>query len=535
MKPDHKLYKREFEAALANKANWYSQYSEIYLYTIPNRNAFNVAYDYDNAARFENLQIYDFTPVQAAYQRANDLHGLLLPHDRKWGHYVANDAMLKEPLSHQAKVELDNTNELIFEYINSSNLSQEVAAAMLDLVGGTAVLKIDSPSEHEPLKFKCIPAYTTYLAPHQDTEVENVWIKERLPGYVIREKYDYKGTLLSAMEQDPIVFWDVYTGQIRPDRNKDYWYYYSFIGTNYDEIIWEDDSDYRMVMVLRDKVHPGESDGRGIAMDTVWQVRDLNMITRDHRLSLAYKANPPIFVDSSLPVNMYSFRGGLPGAMIPRTPGMPVPLEAFIMPDNPDVPLVVQDLRNQIRNAFMIDPLGDIAQAGEMTATETSLRENRAQRTSTTDISRLIKDLPENLFETAMKILIRWELIPKVISEIKKMKAIKFDFKSPLYDIQAQDELTDLAQALQMGQQYFGPNAVAIACNVGEIIEYLTSHLNLPHRLFKSQTDIEQALAGIAQAAQGANIPGMPPQGALPTPTTAAQQLPQLTYQGVTQ
>ncbi len=531
MKIDHKLYKREWEAACQNMANWYSQYAEIYLYIIPNRNAFNVAYDYDNAARFENYQIYDFTPVQAAYQRANDLHGLLLPHDRKWGRYVANDVMLKAPLPHETRIELDNANELIFEYVNSSNLSQEVAAAMLDLVGGTGVLKIESPSQEDPIKFKCIPAYVTYMAPYQETEVENVWIKEQMPGYIIKEKFKYQGSLLSAMENDPIALWDVYTGQIRPDRNKPYWYYYTFIGNNYDEVIWEDDSDYRMIMVLRDKVHPGESGGRGIAMDMVWQIRDLNMITRDHRLSMSYKANPPIFVDSTLPVNMYSFRGGLAGAMIPRTPGMAVPLEAFQMPDNPDVPLIVQDLRMQVRNAFMIDPLGDITQAGQMTATETSLRENRAQRTSTTDISRLIKDLPETLYETAAKILIKRGLIPEAIAEVKRLRGIKFDFRSPLYDIQSQDELTNLAQAFQIGQQYFGPNSISISTNVGNVVSYLVNRLNLPHDLFKSPQQIGQALAAISQAAQGQQAaPGMPP--ALQS-TTAAQQLPQLQYQGI--
>lgn len=39
-RPDLDKLKLEFDAAVAQKSNWYSQYAEIYKFVLPNRTAF---------------------------------------------------------------------------------------------------------------------------------------------------------------------------------------------------------------------------------------------------------------------------------------------------------------------------------------------------------------------------------------------------------------------------------------------------------------------------------------------------------------
>ena len=61
-------------------------------------------------------------------------------------------------------------------------------------------------------------------------------------------------------------------------------------------------------------------------------------------------------------------------------------------------------LQEQIQRGFQVDPLGEI-QSPVRSATEVSVREARAQRTSATDISRLINEQPKQIFETCAEIL----------------------------------------------------------------------------------------------------------------------------------
>ena len=65
------------------KQQWLSLYADLYKYVIPNRDAFNVAQEYNDKAKPNFQDIYDDTAVLSAYQRANDLHGLLMPQDRR--------------------------------------------------------------------------------------------------------------------------------------------------------------------------------------------------------------------------------------------------------------------------------------------------------------------------------------------------------------------------------------------------------------------------------------------------------------------
>jgi hypothetical protein len=116
------------------------------------------------------------------------------------------------------------------------------------------------------------------------------------------------------------------------------------------------------------------------------------------------------------------------------------PLEALQMPEYPDVLPHIQHLQEVIQRGFQVDPLGEI-QSPVKSATEISIRENRAQRTSATDISRLINELPKQVFEVAAKILSERRLLTRdrrAFLRNNATKKMKFVFQSPLYDLQKQ-------------------------------------------------------------------------------------------------
>ncbi|HEY2567207.1 MAG TPA: portal protein [Candidatus Aquirickettsiella sp.] len=253
--------------------------------------------------------------------------------------------------------------------------------------------------------------------------------------------------------------------------------------------LWETERDYNQIIIYRDRVRPGECEGRGIGIDLLPTIRDLNRIIEYSRKSLAFKANPPLFYDADKYFNPHVFRKWS-GAMIARNPNGRNPLEALQMPEYPEVLEHIRDLRQIIRDAFQVDPIGEV-NTPVKSATEVSIRENRAQRTSATDISRLINELPKQVFTISAKILAKRRLLSKdrSISDIKS-HLLRFDFQSPLYDLQKQDDLSHFTMMAQILQQFGGEGAVLTATKMEEVLPFLADKLNLPTRLMKSKEEL---------------------------------------------
>jgi hypothetical protein len=235
---------------------------------------------------------------------------------------------------------------------------------------------------------------------------------------------------------------------------------------------------------------------------------------------MSFKANPPMFYDAGSYFNPYSVRQWA-GAMIARQPNGRNPIEALQMPEYPDVFQQVVHMQEVIQKAFMVDPLGEI-QTPVKSATEVSIRENRAQRTASTDISRLINELPRQVFEVAAKILNGRGLLlkPKEVIPGFDPKQLKFAFQSPLYDLQNQSDLNHLITALQTKQQFFGESAPIITMDIFETNRFIMDKLNLPAKLSASDDKIKDTLAEAANQQQA-------PTGATPTTTAGQVQFPQ--------
>jgi hypothetical protein len=180
-------------------------------------------------------------------------------------------------------------------------------------------------------------------------------------------------------------------------------------------------------------------------------------------------------------------------------------------------------LQEAIQRGFQVDPLGEI-QTPVRSATEVSIRENRAQRTSATDISRLINELPKQIFEVAAKILNERGLLLKSRQNIPgfSTRKLKFDYVSPLYDLQNQQDLNHFITNMQIKQQFFGQGAALASVNIFEASNFLTDKLNLPRKLFATDDEIRGFLGNMLQQQQLGNLP--PPS---PSTTAGAVKFPE--------
>lgn len=522
------LYER-YLATKMFKDRWLALYKELYFYVIPDRDAFNVKFNYVDVGKPTTYMMWDSTAVTSAYTRANDLHGLLMPKDRVWGRMTMDPHKYDEAQIESFKPILDEVNSNVMYQLNKSNLNRVVADSNLDLVGGTAGLWVESISDDVPLYFRSIPAVCLYIEYATDDVLNTAWYQTKLTGRFIRSSYPkYRGIKVESLIESPNDEFVVVFGQIKLKEDK--YLIYAFLEDDHDNFLFEAERSYPQMIIYRDRVRPGESEGRGIGLDLLPTIRDLNRVVEYDRKSLSFKAYPPMFADSKSLFNPYSVQQWAGAILMRDANKRELPLVPLEMPTAPETLSTIQDLRNIVTQGFMVQPLGEINQPVK-SATEISIRENRAQRSASTDISRLINELPAQIYQVASKILGQRRLLNKdrTVSQLNAKK-LDFEFQSPLYDLQKQDDLTHFITNLQIKQQFFGQQAAMASVDLMAVQNFLTDTLNLKASLFKSQDQLKQTFAGILQAYQAQQAQAQQPQ-----PSTAAipQQAPQQSMVGI--
>jgi len=509
---DYKKLKDRYWETREYKDRWLALYKDLYFYVIPDRDATNVKWNYRDDGKPTTNQAWDYTAVLAAYQRANDLHGLLLPQDRVWGQLVMDPHIFKQEVIDANRETMDEMNDRIYFYLNESNLSRVVSASNLDLVGGTGAIWVESHNDDEPLYFRSIAAIALYIEYSTDDVLNTCWYQCKMNGRQVKESFpDYKGILLAAITDSPNDQFIVIYGQIKMAENK--FFIYATMEDDQLTPLFESERSYPQILIYRDRVRPGEADGRGIGIDLLPQIRDLNRMVEYRSKNYAFKANPPMFYDATSYFNPYSVRQWS-GAMIQRNPQGRNPLEALQMPEYPDTHNTIIDMRAVVLKGFMVDPLGEI-ESPVKSATEISIREARAQHSTSTDISRLINELPKQIFEVAAKILSERRLLTQDRAATLNFntRKFKFDYKSPLFDIQKQENLNHFVTSMQIKQQFVGQGAAIASLNLKESNKFINYNLNLPEKLFASDEQLDGYLKNAADMAQ---------QGQLPRPSTSA-------------
>ena len=210
-----KLNARFWEAR-QYKDRWLALYKDLYFYVIPDRDAFNVKFNYRDDGKPVTQQIWDNTAMLAAYQRANDLHGLLLPKDRVWGKLVLDPHLYPKELISKTQVIMDEINDRIFYYLNESNLSRVVSSSNLDLVGGTAAIWVESQSDEVPLYFRSIPSVALYIEYSTDDVINTCWFAQKMTARTILKEFpNYKGKLRETLNNMPNEIYTVNYGQIK--------------------------------------------------------------------------------------------------------------------------------------------------------------------------------------------------------------------------------------------------------------------------------------------------------------------------------
>lgn len=523
MLADYQKLKARMNIAIDYKMRWLNLNTQAYQLITPDRDAFNVLFNYRDDGKPTTTQIWDDTAQLAAKQRANDLHSMLLPSDRVWGKLTVNPHKVDADTINLIQPQLDKINDTLFWYLNQSNLNRAANASLMDLNISTAAIWVESPTDDNPLAFTAIPGICVFIEQTMDDIIRTAWYTTKKTGRNILDNFpDYKGLQKQALIDNPNQDFKVNYGQIQ--LGEDEYLIYAIMTMDEDNPLFEKTVKVPRLIIYRDQIRPGEADGRGIGLDMYPTISNLNKLMASYTQSMAYRANPVLFNDSNQYQNPFAVVGWS-GAMMKVLPGTN-PIRPMEMPEFPSVLQEIQYLTEKVNQAFAVNPLGDL-NSPVKTAEEISIRQDEAQRTSQTDISRLINELPKQVYHITGKLLMERGLLPKITMDSltpKQLeviqKAITFEYISPLVDIQNQEDLANAETALQLIEQYFGEQALSVLVNMGNLTEFLTEKCNIPANLLKNEAQIKAAMAQMVkyQNAQNAQQNGQPQNTASITP-----------------
>ena len=308
-------------------------------------------------------------------------------------------------------------------------------------------------------------------------------------------------------------------------------YYSVLIDDEKHEIITEW-NDFSKFIVFRFNVAPGEVYGRGPVITALPTIRQLNKLHELILRSAQLQAYPIFMTLSSSGVNPYTTRI-LPGAMLAFG------REDFLTGD-PVRPLstgngvqigqeFLQFLQQTIKDIMFANPL-PAQSAPNQTATEITIRQQQWIQKNAGAFGRISVELMPQIIDKSLVILTKRGIIqPLKINNVTipisgRSRLLKFVFESPLANIQNQNEVQTIEQAVQFALQTFGgvsPVAGLTTFNIGELPEEVYRKMNLPEKLINEGFKDSPVVNAVMQAVNTGQTPGQQgQQGQVPEEAT---------------
>ena len=490
---------KRYETAKQHRSSWESHWKECYEYALPQREVFNET----AGGSKKNTKIYDSTALIGTQRFASRLQSTLVPPFKKWAKLSAGIGIPKEEQSKVDK-QLEEVTDILFSYINQSNLATEAHEAFLDLAVGTAALLLDEGDGDDLLKFTAVPLKELLVEDGPHGTIETVFRFHKHPARNIKQiwpKGKCSTAVMEMMEDKPDELVAIIEATVYNPTKKVY--EYVIIEENTKHVIFEDYFDVSPWIVFRWSKVAGERYGRGPIMTALPDIKTANQVVK-FVLKNAEKEIVGVYtaVDDGVlnpwTVNIKS------GAVIPvAAEGSLSPLQSggnFNVSE-----LILQDLRENIKKALFHDQLGPM-EGPTKSATEVSIRQQELMSDIGSSFGRLQMEFINKLIKRAIDILQRnGKVAPiKVGNQLVNIKVI-----SPLAQQQDMDEVNKLAQFVQFASMV-GEDALRIGLDLEAFPEHIAKLLGVDPELVRDKEEREamkqqmQEEAQMAQAAEAA-------------------------------
>ena len=483
---DYEKIIKRLDAAKANKQQWEHHLRECYRYFMPERNTI----DKLNVGQKKREWVFDSTAQDSLEDFAMRMESELIPSNTNWmklevGSDIPQDSVEK------AEKYLDETTDIVFNHIRSSNFSSQAHESFLDLgISTGAIIVEDGDGIQSNLNFRCVSLSELILEQSQRGIVTTVFREFKLPAGDIQATYP-RAKLNEKLEQ-----------LIRDKPESEVELIEATIDNRdgaFDNVVIYKENKHFLIdeviesspwIVFRESTIPGETYGRGRAMTALPDAKTLNKMMEDHLKAAAFSANPIYTATDDGVINPYTIRLK-PGAIMPVGSNDNANPTLRPLPIAGDYNVLQYDigrLQDNIRRIMISKPFGDIERTPVRTATEMSIRNADMAKVSLGASARIQNELMENLVKRCVYIL---KKAGKIADFAVDGKEVAIKFTSPSARMQDEQQLAAIGRFMEM-MQILPPELVNEEIRVEDFPAEVLEILGLPSKFKRSQDEKDQ-------------------------------------------
>lgn len=491
-----KILKR-FNTADARYQQWRSIHQEAMDYATPQRETFTIHTEGQRKNRF----VYDSTAEESIKQFAARIQGSLIPSWQHWMDLVSGDDVPKDEIEAVDKA-LKEATDTFFSNLNHSNFDTEITPSLIDLGIGTGAILVEENDfdESSALKFTNIPLAELYIEKPARGAIKNTYRKQKVEAGNIKTTWpnaEIPTDLQKIIDKNPEKEVDIINAFLFNNKSK----MYSQV------VIWGKDAIFtqefktRRLIVFRWSVTPGESYGRGPAIEKLPDIRTANKVVELTLGNAAIQMSGVYTGKSDGIFNPHTARIA-PGSIIPvgsndnGNPSLrPLPLSGNLgIADN-----MLEMFQNNIKKAFFTSPLGEITDPVR-SATENVIRNQEFLKQSGASIGRQNSEMIEPIVAAAVDILMSRGKIPEISVDGKD---VSIKLTSPLAQAEDLESFQNTQLWLSTMAQFVPQEVIALQVKVEDLPLEFQKQLGTNPALLRSKAETKEVAEQIKSAAEG--------------------------------
>jgi len=512
-RPSKEDLKKRYTQAESHRTVWASRLDEMYQYFFPTRARFFNK----TKGQSKTNNIFDSTGEIAAEEFANFLKEMLMPTGKQWISLGVGEAINRLDLSdselNNVKEKLQKDTEILFQYINRSYLDLALVESFREVIAGTGSLIIQEGDIENPLNISSVPMYNLYIGETSQNQIHDFWRVWKLKKLDISLNWPKAnmGPINGISDENDISLIEgcVYL----PDNDKDYkYYYYVQVQNDNRDIIYESYFDINPFTAFRfDKVSD-ETYGRGLLEIALPFCKVLNKMAEYDLQSAARIAYPPYIDLTGRSLNPATSRL-LPNSLLSiqwNGSGLPIqPLQSGGNLQYAD--LRMQDLRNIICQILYSNPISEIENIPNRTATEFAIRQQNFIEKSSRAIVRLARECVIPIVQKCVNILRKKGLLEDITLsngarfELSyESQVVEIEYNSPVVKLENEQKVQSFLKWLQMISQVLAVPHVQTLISENTY-QWIAQNLDVDLSIINNPDDAKAAMVKLAGGLQKLN------------------------------
>lgn len=393
---------------------------------------------------------------------------------------------------------LEDVSSATYTYLNQSNYYSEIAKALRECVNiGTGAYRISERNDPiTPFIFQYLPQDDLFYwedvfgRPHYIFR----YLRE-MSGIDIQLMFDGQAKIPSSikdMEQDSSTLLEV----IYPSENDNHNFMYEVYTEDLKEQIYSIELEYCPIIIFRWNKEGSNPNGLGLSIRGLKAFKELKEAKEKRAESADKLLNPPLAISGnralaeriSLKANATNFTGTLTplqGSQMGQTIDIrPIDTVGSLLPLDQDI----MELKNEIRQLYTSNPLGDVSDYKRRSATESQIRLSALRQKWSLSFELLERELLMPTFLTPLKILVKKR---KIEFDVANLDTTMIVYKNSLaisQESQNVEMVNAYINSALMTMQY-GRN---VGLNLSKTLIYIRENLGLPLEIAMTQQELEQ-------------------------------------------